>query len=103
MHCYLDLHSCCQLNRFLHQVFVQGGGATERSHRVLNTAPGIFCEQQQKQWEQFLQPAVYAHNVSPIFGTTNINPFFSVFGRDALSPETMALHLPVHPLPCRPV
>ena len=65
----------------------------------MNTALGSFCEQQQEQWEQFLQPAVYAHNVSPISGTTNISPFFLVFGRDAPSPETIALDLPVHPLP----
>ena len=65
----------------------------------MTTASGIFCEQQQEQWEQFLQPAVYAHNVSPISGTTNISPFFLVFGRDAPSPETIALDLPVHPLP----
>ena len=65
----------------------------------MNTALDIFCEQQQEQWEQFLQPAVYAHNVSPISGTTNISPFFLVFGRDAPFPETIALDLPVHPLP----
>ena len=60
---------------------------------------GIFCEKQQEKWEQFLQPAVYAHNVSPISGTSNISPFFLVFGRHATSPETISLQLPVHPLP----
>ena len=38
-------------------------------------------------------------NVSPISGTTNITPFFLVFGRDAPSPETISLDLPVKPLP----
>ena len=74
-------------------------GATERSHRFLNSALGIFCEHQQEKREQFLQPAVYSHNVSPISGTTNITPFFLVFGRDAPSPETISLDLPVKPLP----
>ena len=97
------LHRITQLLS-IKQVFTSGfrprlNGATERSHRFLNTALGIFCEQQQEQWEQFLQPAVYAHNVSPISGTKNISPFFYVFGRDAPSPETIALDLPVHPLP----
>ena len=72
---------------------------TERSHRFLNSALGIFCEHQQEKWEQFLQPAVYSHNVSPISGTTNITPFFLVFGRDARSLETISFDLPVHPLP----
>ena len=39
------------------------------------------------------------HNVSPISGTTNITPFFLVFGRDAPSPETISFDLPVNPLP----
>ena len=74
-------------------------GTTECTHRVLNTALGIFCEKQQEKWEQFLQPAVYAHNVSPISGTSNITPFYLVFSRHATSPETISLQFPVHPLP----
>ena len=86
------------------QVFTSGfrprlNGATERSHRFLNSALGIFCEHQQEKWEQFLQPAVYSHNVPPISGTSNITPFVLVLGRDALSPETISLDLPVHPFP----
>ena len=97
------LHRITQLLS-IKQIFTSGfrpwlNGATEWSHRFLNTALGIFCEQQQEQWEQFLQPAVYAHHVSLISGTTNISPFFLVFGRDAPSPETIALNRPVHPLP----
>ena len=37
--------------------------------------------------------------MSPISGTSNITPFFLVFGRHATSPETIFLQLPVHPLP----
>ena len=86
------------------QIFTSGfksllNGATERSHRFLNSALGIFCEHQQEKWEQFLQPVVFSQNVSPISGTTNITPFFLVFGRDAPSPETISLDLPVEPLP----
>ena len=65
-------------------------GATERTHCFLNTALGIFCEKQQEKWEQFLQPAVYAHNVSPISSTSNVAPFFLVFGRHFTSPETIS-------------
>ena len=85
MPCFIILHNCCQSNK--------------RSHRFLNSALGIFCEHQEEKWEQFLQPAVYSHNVSPISGTTNITPFFLVFGRDAPSPETISLDLHVKPLP----
>ena len=97
------LHRITQLLS-IKQVFTSGfrprlNGATERSHRFLNSALGIFCEHQQEKWEQFLQPAVYSHNVSPISGTTNITPFFLVFGRDAPSPETISFDLPVNPLP----
>ena len=47
----------------------------------------------------FLEPAVYAHNTSPISGTSDITPFFLVFGRDAPSPETISLNLPATALP----
>eukprot|EP00794_Sanderia_malayensis_P002801 gene2801-biopygen2307 len=73
--------------------------ATERVHRFLNFAVGIYCEQHQASWEEFLQPAVYAHNAYPISGTSDITPFSLVFGRDALSPETLSFQLPSHPLP----
>ena len=67
------LHRITKLLSIKH-VFTSGfrrrlNGATERTHRFLNTALGIFCEKQQEKWEQFLQPAVYAHNVFPISGT----------------------------------
>ena len=52
------------------QVFTSGfrprmNGATERTHRFLNAALGIYCEKHQEKWEEYLQPAVYAHNTSP--------------------------------------
>ena len=86
------------------QVFTSGfqprlNGATEQTHRFLNAALGIYCEHYQEQWEEFLQPAVYVHNVTPISGTSNISPFFLVYGRDAPSPETISLQLPHIPLP----
>ena len=61
------LHRITKLLSIKH-VFTSGfrprlGGATERTHHFLNTALGIFCEKQQEKWEQFLQSAVYAHNV----------------------------------------
>ena len=59
------------------QVFTSGfrprlNGATERTHRFLNSASGIYCEHHQEQWEEYLQPAVYAHNAAPISGTNII-------------------------------
>ena len=86
------------------QVFTSGfrprlNGSTERTHRFLNAALGIYCEHYQEQWEEFLQPAVYAHNVTSISGTSNISPFFLVYGRDAPSMETISLQLPSIPLP----
>ena len=97
------LHRLTQLLS-IKQIFTLGlrprlNDATERSHRFLNSALGIFCEHQQEKWEQFLQPDVYSHNVSPISGATNITPLFLVFGRDAPSPKTISLNLPVKPLP----
>ena len=97
------LHRITKLHSIKH-AFTSGfgprlNGATERTRRFLNVALEIFCEKQQEKWEQFLQLAVYAHNVSPISGTSNVTPFFLVFGRHATSPETISLQLPVHPLP----
>ena len=53
----------------------------------------------QHRWEDFLQPAVCAHNTSHISGTSDITPFFLVFGRGAPSPETLSLQLPPDTLP----
>ena len=64
----------------------------------MNAAVGIYCEKYQERWKEFLQPAVYAHNVSPIPGTGQISPFFLVFGRNAPSPEVITLDLPVETL-----
>ena len=77
----------------IEQVFTSGfrprlNGATERVHRFLNSVIGIYCEKFQNRWEDYLQPAVYAHNTSPISGFSDITPFFLVFGRDAPCPET---------------
>ena len=86
------------------QVFTSGyrpplNGVTECAHRFLNSALGIYCEQNQDHWEEYLQPAVYSHNTSPISGTTDITPFFLTFGRHAPSPETISLDLPPSTLP----
>ena len=34
--------------------------STERAHRFLNSALGVYCEFNQERWEDYLQPAVYA-------------------------------------------
>ena len=44
--------------------------------------------------EDYLQPAVYSHNVTPIPGTHDLSPFFLNFGRHAPSPEVITLELP---------
>jgi len=36
---------------------------------------------------------VYAHNVSPVPGTSQISPFFLVFGHNAPSPKVITLDL----------
>ena len=97
------LHRITQLLS-IRQVFTLGFRpclkcATECTHRFLNAALGIYCEHQQEKWEEYLQSAVYAHNTSPISGTSNITPFFLVFGREAPSPESISLALPPTPLP----
>ena len=74
-------------------------GVTEHTHCFLNSVLGIYCEHHQVQWKNYLQSAVYAHNVAPISGTLNITSFSLVFGCDALSPETISLELPPRPLP----
>ena len=101
------------LNALLHRltkllsikkVFTSGfrprlNGVTERTHRFLNASLGIYCEWQQEKWEEYLQPAVYAHNTPPISGISDVTPFFLVFGHDAPSPETISLELRTKPLP----
>ena len=52
----------------------------------------MYCERYQHRWEEYLQPAVYAHNSSPIFGLSAITHFFLVFGREAPSPEKFLLN-----------
>ena len=68
-------------------------------HRWLNAAIGIDCEEYEECWQEFLQPAVYAHNVSPIPGAGQMSPFFLVFGRNASLPEMVTLDLPVETIP----
>ena len=72
--------------------------STERVHRWLNSALGIYCETNQHLWEEFLQPATYAHNTSPIPRTDHVTPFFLMFGRHAPSPEVLSYDLPPAPL-----
>ena len=69
-------------------------GSTERTHRYLNSALGIYCEKYQHLLEDYLQPAVYSHNVTPIPGTHDLSPFFLNFGRHSPSPEVIILDLP---------
>ena len=71
--------------------------ATERIHRWLNAAIGIFCEQHQSNWESYLQLATYSHNTTSIQGTKDLDPFFLNFGRHALPPEVISLQLLPHP------
>ena len=70
-------------------------GATERTHHYLNFTLGIYFENYQHLWEDYLQPAVYSHNVTPTPGTHDLSPFFLNFGRHAPSPEVITLDLPL--------
>ena len=69
-------------------------GATERTHRYLNSALGIYCEKYQHLWENYLQPAVYSHNVATVPGTHDFSLLFLNFGRHAPSSEVITLDLP---------
>ena len=73
-------------------------GFTERVHRWLNSALGIYCEKNQQLWEDFLQPATYAHNTYPIPRTDHVTRFFLMFGRNAPSPEILSFDKPPAPL-----
>ena len=64
----------------------RSNGTTERTHHCLNSASGIYCEKYQHLWEDYLQPAVYSHDVTPIPGAHDLSPFFLNFGRHAPSP-----------------
>ena len=75
-------------------------GSTERVHQFLNITIGIYCEHHQTLWEEYLQLAVYVHNVTRITGTKNIDPFYLVLGRHAPSPEVLSMELPPSPLTC---
>ena len=68
--------------------------STEHVHHWINSAPGIFCENHQNDWEQSIQVATYVHNISPIPGSKELSSFFLGFGRDVLSPDTISLQLP---------
>ena len=51
-------------------------GTTERTHLYLNSALGIYFEKYQHLWEDYLQPTVYTHNVTPIPGTHDLSHSF---------------------------
>ena len=74
-------------------------GSTERVHTWLNEAIGIDCENYEECWQEFLQPAIYAFSVAPIPGTSQMSPFFLVFGRNAPSSEMVTFALPVETIP----
>ena len=61
----------------------RANGATERVRRFMNSALAIFASKWQKQWEDYLQPAVYSHNSSAIDGTDGITPFSSQASQSA--------------------
>lgn len=90
------LNSCnaqAHHNAIICEVYTSGfgphlKGTTERVHRFLNSAIGIFCEQNQDRWEEMLQSAVYAHNTAPVSDTSDTTPFFLVFGCHTPSSET---------------
>ena len=73
-------------------------GTTERVHRFLNAALGIFCEKHQTNREAFLQAATYSHNVSLIPTSTNLDPFLLNFGRHAPPPEKIDIQMPINPI-----
>ena len=73
-------------------------GSAEPVHRWLNAVVGIYCEKYQECWKEILQPAVYAHDLSPIPGTGQISPFFLVLGQNAPSLEVLTLDVPVETL-----
>ena len=81
-----------------HKLQTQLNCSAERVHWFLNVAIGIYCEHHQTLWEKYLQPVVYVHNVTPITGTKNIDPFHLVFGQHAPSPEVLSMILPLSPL-----
>ena len=96
------LHKLTQLLS-IQQVFTTSyrprlNGSTESVHRFLNAVIGIYCEHHRTLWEEYLQPAVYVHNVTPI--TKIIDPFYLIFGRHASSPEVLFMELPPSPLTC---
>ena len=72
--------------------------ATERVHRFLIAALGIFCEKHQTNWEAFLQAATFSHNVSPIPTSTNLDPFLLNFDRHAPPPEKIDIRMPINPI-----
>ena len=74
-------------------------GSTEGVHKWLNVAIEIDCEKYEECWQEFLQPAVYAHNVSPIPGAGQISQFFLVFGLNVPSPEMVTLDLREETIP----
>ena len=75
-------------------------GATERTLHYLNSALGIYCEKYQHLWEDYLPPAVYSHNVTPMPGTHDHSPFFLNFGRHAPSPDVITLELLSQQISC---
>ena len=67
----------------------QTDGLVERFNHTLATMLSTFVSENQSDWDQYLQPVMYAYRRS-LHDTTQDTPFFLMFGRDAPSPADVA-------------
>ena len=93
------LHRITQLPSIRH-VFTSGfrpllNWATERTHRFLNASLPVYIVNISQRNGKSTSSLLYMRIIHPpISGTSDITPFFLVFGRDAPSPESISLALP---------
>ena len=74
----------------------QTDGVVERNNQTIVKIISMFVATDQKNWDDILSMAVYAHNTS-VHSTTGQTPYKMMFGVEApdLSPEAYRLQLPV--------
>ena len=82
--------------RFSSSYSPESGGQAERSRRFINDAIGTqIREQDHRDWDLWVNGAIFVHSASVLPGTHGLTPFFLEFGRELVMPEEVGVQL--HP------
>ena len=63
-------------------------GLTEKLVQILSK----YCHDDQHDWDKYINSALFAYRTSPLTNSTNMTPFYILYGREARSPCDIGLH-----------